>query len=180
MENSSHRGIGLSVKYKKRVCPWQDGSCGLSTLIQYSGENSVAISYIFCKFGGPWSEARGGGSIPNDSLAWTGCKHKSNLFHWHRKERSPLPSSSFLFFSPTLPPHPALPLSSCSSHFPPSVHPTLHPCMPALLPLLLLLWPQCDGFVLLLRSVWQGNPRLEWGRGPTPSEHWGVALWMPK
>lgn len=42
-----------------------------------------------------------GGSIPNDSLAWTGCKYKSNLFHWHRKERSPpsLPPAFFFFFS---------------------------------------------------------------------------------
>lgn len=159
----------------------------LSTLRQYCGENSIAISCVIVRLsicvclkrpegGMRWG---GGGPHPNDSIVWTGRKHKSNLFHWQRKERTS-PSFLQLSFSPVPPPphpHPTLPLSSCSSHFPPSLlHPTLHPCMLTHLPH----QPHCDGFVLLLCSVWQGNPRLEWGRGPTPSERRGVAGWMPR
>lgn len=37
-----------------------------------------------------------GGSYPNGNIAWTGRKHKSNLFDWKRKERT---SPSFLRLS---------------------------------------------------------------------------------
>lgn len=50
----------------------------------------------------------GGGAHPNDGIAWTGRKHKSNLFHWQRKESAPpSPSSSFLFLPCSHPPPPS-------------------------------------------------------------------------
>lgn len=90
------------------------------------------------------------------------------IYFTHREKRG-TPS-----LIPTLPfflsPRPTLPLSSCSSHFPPSLRPTRHPPSPcsSTPPPHHHHQPQCDGFVLLLCSVWQGNPRLEWGKGPAP------------
>lgn len=60
-----------------------------------------------------------------------------------KREKTP-PSSSFPFLPRPLTLHPILPLSSCSSHFPPSHHITPHPAPPCMPPPLLLLWPYSE------------------------------------
>lgn len=144
----------------------------VTTPSQYCGETSVAISCVIVRLSICVCLKRpeeGGGGHPNDR-ALTGCKHLSNLFYLQRKEKPPSPIPPAFFF-PVPPPHRILPLSSCSSHFPP----TLHPCMVTHLPHQLQCW-LC--FIVVQHLA--GKPRLEWGRGLTLSEHWGVAVWMPR
>lgn len=78
-----------------------------------------------------------GGSHPNDSIAWTGRKHKSNLFHWKRKEFPPPPSSSFLFL-PCPPPSsnsPTQQLFLSLSALPPPCTPACSPTGPSVMAL---------------------------------------------
>lgn len=70
---------------------------------------------------------------------------------------------------------PILPLSSCSSHFPPSLIPPCTPACTSTSPFFL----QCGAFVLLLCSIWQGTPHPT----PTPTPVWTEGesdrLWAP-
>lgn len=88
----------------------------------------------------------GGGGL---TLTLTIEKHKSNLFYWQRKERTPPPLPFFLVLPPRH--HPSSPTQQLflSLSAPP-----------------LQAVPEYDGFVLLLCSVRQGNPpRLDCMQG---------------
>lgn len=119
-----------------RFCHWghnrRDNSSNTGQQVQKRGCNPFLLTFvIFAQCFEEMSAAL--------SICMCMCQKRREAVHWpyklfslDRKERKPfIIPPAFLFLNASPLACPILPLSSCSSHFPHSLHPTLQPCTPA-------------------------------------------------